>query len=138
MYKSDITKLEAVQRRFTKRLKNCSCLGYAQRLKYLNAETLEMRRLRHDLIMVFKILHGLIILDHNDFFQLSRNNYTRGHAYKLVKPICVNNARQYSFSCRIIDCWNSLSTATVNVNTVACFEEAIRHTNLNNYLYISQ
>ena len=42
-------KLEAVQRRFTKKLKGLSTLACAERLVKLNADTLELRRLKQDL-----------------------------------------------------------------------------------------
>jgi len=53
-----------------------------------------------DLIMLFKITYNLVALD---FFCLTNYTSTRGHNYKLVKPICNNNARQFSFACRRID-----------------------------------
>ena len=40
VYKSDIRKIEAVQRRFTKRLKYCSHLSYAERLNYIEDENI--------------------------------------------------------------------------------------------------
>jgi len=49
-----VTKIEAVQRRFTKRLL-CCCLQYSERLTKLGLDSLELRRLRFDLISVYKI-----------------------------------------------------------------------------------
>lgn len=68
--KSDIIKIESVQRRFTKSLKDCNHLSYADRLKYLRSDTLELRRLRNDLLTVYKMLHGLIEVNINDFFSI--------------------------------------------------------------------
>ena len=46
----DINALEIVQRQFTKRMPGMSNLTYPQRLLKLNIESLEIRRLRFDLI----------------------------------------------------------------------------------------
>ena len=57
--KRDILFIEAVQRRFTKRLPGMSNISYHVRLNLLKLESLEIRRLRSDLILVYKILFGL-------------------------------------------------------------------------------
>jgi hypothetical protein len=38
----------------------------------------------------------------NIFFQVQTANINRRHQYKIVKPVCNNNARQFSFSCHRI------------------------------------
>ena len=48
--------VEFVQKKFTKRLKGFSMLHYCERLNKLEAETLEMRRLKLDLVMYYNIL----------------------------------------------------------------------------------
>ena len=68
VYTSDISLIEAVQRRFTKRVPGMKDLSYPQRLAKLKLDTLELRRLRTDLITMFKILHNVIDIDFNDFF----------------------------------------------------------------------
>ena len=50
-----INKIESVQRRFTKRLLGLSNMSYGERLIFLKCESLEMRRMRSDLIMYYKI-----------------------------------------------------------------------------------
>ena len=55
-YLCDINKIESVQRRFTKRLKAFHSLSYVDRLKTLNTESLELRRLKTDLVTMYKIL----------------------------------------------------------------------------------
>ena len=58
--KRDIDHIETVQRRFTKRLIGMKTLSYAQRLKILNLQTLELRRLHIDLVHCYKIIFGLL------------------------------------------------------------------------------
>jgi len=59
VYKTDILLIERVQRRFTKCLLGLKDISYHDRLVILdNADTLEIRRLKVDLIMHFKIIHN--------------------------------------------------------------------------------
>ena len=82
--KKDIENLEKVQRnlrKFTKRLPGLQQLTYCQRLARLQLESLELRRLRYDLLFTYKLglIFGLIDLDVPDFFRLRRNDRYRGH-----------------------------------------------------------
>jgi len=130
VYKTDINFIERVQRRSTKRLLGLKDISYHDRLVILdNADTLEIRRLKMDLIMLFKITHNLVALDTCSFFGLT--NYTgrptRGHNYKLVKPICHNNARQFSFACRRIDAWNDLPVnVVINALSLSSFKNLLK------------
>src|SRR5664279_1748382 len=58
--KKYINLIEDVQRRFTKRIPDLFNFTYHQRLTSLNLESLEMRRLRADLTLVYRILFGSI------------------------------------------------------------------------------
>ncbi len=62
--------------------------------------TLETRRLRGDLIEVFKIMKGMEGVDASYFFDRAEGN-TRGHEWKLVKPRCRLNSRMHFFSHRL-------------------------------------
>ena len=58
--KRDVILIEQVQRRFTKRL--------VERLKRLNLEMLETRRIKSDLVMCYKIIFDIVHLNKHDFF----------------------------------------------------------------------
>ena len=60
-------------------------MTYAERLRYLDVPSLELRRLHLDLIYCYRIVFGLVDLNLCDFFQLSPVGKTRGHPYKLYK-----------------------------------------------------
>jgi len=52
---SEIISIESVQRIFTKRLAGLHNLSYSERLKELNLCSLELRRLRSDLLLCYKL-----------------------------------------------------------------------------------
>jgi len=60
-------------------------LTYGERLTRLGLTTLETRRLRGDLIEVFKIFKGFDDVKPTDFFTMSSTGL-RGHELKLYKP----------------------------------------------------
>lgn len=117
----DINLLENVQRRATKLIPNLKEKSYQDRLKILKLTTLENRRIRGDLIEVFKLLKGFTDVDFNKFFQLS-NTSTRGHSLKLHKNACSHDYRKYFFSQRVIDAWNKLPEHVVKSNSVNAFK----------------
>ena len=76
--KKDIDKLERVQARATRLINDCKNLSYENRLKYTGLTTLSERRIRGDMIEVFKILKGFSKVNYNTWFKLSVNSRTRG------------------------------------------------------------
>ena len=105
----DIEVLEKVQRRATKCVVGMKSKTYEERLKLLKLTTLERRRQRGDLIEVYKILTGKEDIDSSCLFQLASQDLNlRGHHLKLYKKPCHLNVRQYYFSQRIVNSWNSL------------------------------
>jgi len=88
---TDIRKVESVQRKFTKRLPGCSHLSYSDRLVRLNLDSLVVRRLRHDLILTYKIVFSLTDMNPEEFYTFANSNHnTRGHACCVIRSIhCV-------------------------------------------------
>ena len=66
--KKDIDLLEKVQRRATRLMTSDKSLSYTDRLLKFGLTTLETRRLRGDLIEVFKMFKGFDNITLNDFF----------------------------------------------------------------------
>jgi len=129
VYKTDINLVERVRRRFTKRLFGLKDISYHDIFVILNnADTLEIRRLKMDLIILFEITHNLVALDFCIFFGLTNYASTRGHNYKLFKPILLfhNNARQFSFACRRIDARNDLSVNAVNALSLSSLKNLLQ------------
>ncbi len=109
--KKDIIALTKVQNYFTRRLfANCR-IPYCcsdERDRYLHLETLEIRRVKADLIMVYKIIFKQVSLELNDFFEFAPDRGTRGHNFKLRANTSHLDVRQKFFACRVVNIWNLL------------------------------
>ncbi|KAK3107559.1 hypothetical protein FSP39_017306 [Pinctada imbricata] len=125
IYKKEAIGIENVQRRATKLIRSISHLTYPERLKTLGLPTLQYRRLRADMIQVYRILKGVdTIQNHTNILPIS-NSITRGHSLKISKQYCRTNVRKFSFSQRIVDCWNALPDNVVNATSVNSFKSQI-------------
>ena len=83
--------------------------------------TLETRRLRADLIEVYKIIKGYEGLDEGIFFQ-RKYSVTRGHSLKLYKQRVNKDVFKFSFGHRVIDDWNKLPEEVVNATGTNSFK----------------
>ena len=123
--KKDIHKLESVQRRATKLVKDICHQSYEDRLHHLGLPTLEYGRDRNDMIQVYKAINGIDDIDWMKLFSLAPSNSTRGHSLKLFKKQCRTTHRLHTFSSRIVDQWNSLSNSTVTAKSVNAFKSSL-------------
>ena len=121
----DIKTLKRVQRRFTRFLPCLRDLSYEDRLCHLGIESLYARRLRFDLLMVYKILHGIVNVDPSLFFKRSTDSRTRGHNYKISMFYSRLDTRKHFFSSRVIPLWNSLPDCCVNASNIAIFKSEL-------------
>ncbi len=98
-------------------------LSYIERLRLLNLEPLELRRLKFDLCMVFKLCNGLVFLpcDISKFFQLS-DSRIRGNCWRFRIPYCRSDVRKNFFSQHIISLWNSLPDRIVCSKSLKCLK----------------
>ena len=98
--------------------------GTVLRLAELNLFSLETRRLRGQLIEVFKILNEFDIVEHECMFRL-REGSTRSYGYKLElkhysRDLCGN-----FFTYSICDKWNALPSDVVNSSSVDQFKNRL-------------
>ena len=122
--KEDIDNLERVQRNFTKRIYGLSGLSYHDRLRTLHLPSIEYRRLRGDLIEVYKVLHKIYDpLTTNNLF-VQNTNSTRTNQFKLEK--CrMNKPFQSFFTNRIINTWNKLPFTVVSAEDLNTFKNRV-------------
>jgi hypothetical protein len=130
----EITQLENVQRRFTKRIHGLHDLTYAERLNALGLRSLEYRRIIFDLCMTFSICNNLVNLNFDDFFTRSPSLTTRGHEWKLLVPMCNCDTRKFFFSVRTVPVWNSLPSEAVTANNLDTFKRKLENVNLDIFL----
>jgi len=76
-------RVESVQRKFTKALPGYRDFSYDDRRKLLELDTLELRRLKFDLVMCYKIEFGSVKLKFSEFFVVAPVTITRGNPYRL-------------------------------------------------------
>ena len=89
--------LDKVQQNFTKRLPGLTNVPYSERLKILNLQSLEHRRLIIDLTETFKIINNLSSLKFDDFFSVPSYSLPRGHSFRLIVPFAATNVRKHFF-----------------------------------------
>ena len=90
-----------------------------QRLRLLNLDTLEARRLKFDLIYCYKIVFGLVRVNCDNFFVMATSR-TRGHPFKLYKGFSSSTCASF-FSERLINRWNRLPDS-VDFTSLPCFK----------------
>ena len=130
----DITLLENIQRRATKLVKGLEYLPYERRLHHLNLYSLEQRRIRGDLIEVFKLMHNERDLPADQFFKRATtiSQQPRDHSQKLYKGQSRTQLCQNFFTQRVVDQWNRLPLRVINTETVVSFKAALdKYTGIN-------
>jgi len=95
---------------------------------------LELRRLRADLILCYKILHSLVLLSSDDFFTIFRNRATRGHSYKLFLPESRVDCRKRFFAVRVVRVWNSLPDDVVSADSLPLFVGRLTSVDLGGFI----
>ena len=128
--KKDIDDLEDIQRFFTKCIIACSHLSYEDRLRKLKLPSLSYRRLRGDMIEVFKITHEIydpvstksLLVPLLPLFAVGS---TRSNGFKIVKKHTNTTAYQHFFTNRVVNYWNGLPHHVVNVDSVNSFKNAL-------------
>ena len=139
----DKNQIESVQRHFTKVIIGMKDLDYSQRLEQLNLPSLEFRRLRGDMIEVYKILHEKYDPETTSTLLTltSSNSSTRSNDFKLVKIRPNTDRFKYFFTNRVVNPWNNLPKEIVNASNVNTFKnhidlhfsEILYQTNINPY-----
>jgi hypothetical protein len=136
----DINLIENVQRSFTRKvcfLCNLPAVSYDQRLLMFNLDSLEMRRLKCDLVELFKIVHkysACSIYETLNFCHNNAYNVTRGHRLK----IAVVRTRKYSFKHffinRVLNVWNFLPDSCFHSNLISVFKNKLCNIDLSRFM----
>ncbi len=118
--------IENVQRRATKLIPGLFDLSYKERLQQLNLPSLAYRRIRGDMIEVFKLVHPELGYDATLEPLLPINTRTsRGNRFKLFHRRARIDIRKYSFGLRVTKMWNDLPDNVVCAPSVKSFEKRL-------------
>ena len=125
-YRKDINKIERVQRRCTRMLPGFKQLSYRERLNKLGLYSLERRRLRGDLIEVFKMMKGIDRVDVDKLFPLRVGKIqTRGHDMRIKGQKFRGNMRGNFFTQRVVAVWNDLPAEVVEAGSILTFKSKV-------------
>ena len=131
-----IVLIESVQRRFTKSLPGMRHISYTDRLQLLKLDSLEKRRLKTDLCLVYSLLHNLLDFDFARFFELSTYGRTRGHSWKLVAGPARIDVRRAFFANRVVKPWNALPADCASAPSLSIFKLKLSVIDLNEFLIV--
>ena len=128
--------LEKIQRRAVNLISGLKSSTYEDKLKELGILSLESRRLRADLIQVYKILKGIDDVDSPIWFTPVGNDVarpTRSTAYhgNLIAGNSRLDIRRHFFSNRVVSSWNSLPIEIKDTGTLSRFKNLLNNLLLN-------
>ena len=123
--KKDIADIEKVQRHFTKRIHCAKNLEYEDRLRLLQLPSLEFRRIRGDLIEVFKILNEKYDPVTTNSLLTRQETVLRSNKFKLQKNRVATKRYLKFFSNRVINIWNKLPNCVVDTDDLNVFKNRI-------------
>ena len=124
----DINLIERVQRRATKLVPTVDGLDYQSRLKALNLYSMEERRARGDLILMYRLMSGDINFDPARLFKMNPHKLgdkeSRLYNTMKVEPRSHANlqVRHTFFTQRVVRPWNSLPEYVVRSDDVTDFK----------------
>ena len=99
-------------------------LSYEERLQALNLFSLEKRRLRGDMISIYKYSNGDPSIG-NKLFNEKEFKMTHGHSLKLEEMRFNLKLRKGFFTVRAVRMWNSLPQAVVSAGSIDSFKKLL-------------
>jgi hypothetical protein len=133
----DVNLLESVLARYSRRVfKRCKVpyTSYTDRLNTWDMETLECRRMKLDIKLLYKFLLDRAHLNNFDLLFRVLDTKTRGHPRRLQ---LIHTARHdyllHSFLYRVVYVWNQLPETLVCAQTYGAFSKKLRLVDISNY-----
>ena len=103
---------------------------YRCKLDWVNLKSLELLRIYNEVIMVYKIFHGLVNINANELI-IRKPLYlyyisTRGHSFKRQTSLFKLDVANNQFCNRVVCNWNNLPDSIVATDTIVHFKKALR------------
>lgn len=135
--KADKDCIEKVQIKAVNAISGLKGKSYEEKLKEINLMSLDMRRLKADLIQTYKILNRIDDVKPETWFQTVGENPVRqtrltDYSLNLIKTRSRLDIRGNFFSQRVIVPWNNLPTTVKSKPTISAFKKALDKHLLNN------
>jgi ribonucleases P/MRP protein subunit RPP40 len=125
--------LEKVQIRMLKQVQGLNGTTYEQKLKEVGLETLEFRRKEADMMLVYKIMNGKVMVDRSKWFDISGDNRNVGAVTRsaadghLIKaPFAHLDLRKNFFTARVSREWNRLPATLGVAKSPTAFKNGYR------------
>ncbi|XP_062838789.1 uncharacterized protein LOC134299554 isoform X1 [Anolis carolinensis] len=123
--KGDVDKLENVQRRATKMIKGLENKPYEERLKELGMFSLQKRRLRGDMIAIYKYVRRSHREEGASLFAAALETRTLNNGFKLQERRFHLNIRKNFLTVRAVRQWNSLPRTVVEAPSLEAFKQRL-------------
>lgn len=122
----DINAIEAVQRRFTKRIHGLENMSYAARLEQLHALSLQRQRMYADMVLTYKATHSLLHCQTSDLGLAVLQSNTRGNGSRLVQRRGKSQATSALFCLRAPSTWNKIPESITSSRSIFVFKRSLR------------
>jgi len=114
-----VNALERVQKRFTRMVPGMRNFSYEDRLERLGQFSLERKRLRGDLIEMFKIMRGLDRVDREKLFPFLKGSRMReGHRFEVISKRSKCDVRKTFFTQQVVQVRNALPGSVVEPGSI--------------------
>jgi hypothetical protein len=122
------TKLEAVQRRAARYVTNSysQTSSVSAMLQELNWESLESRRTKAQLTLLYKIINDLVDIPSQPYLQPGSSRTRSQHASKFRQYSVRTNVLKFSFFPRTIPTWNTLPATVAESPSLASFRREMK------------
>ena len=123
---SDIDCLEKVQKTMVNLIPGLVGSTYQEKLSELGLDTLEDRRVRQDMVQVYRIITGKDKVDPHSMFvfygEQLRPTRMGSYPWNIVEPRCRTDMRRNFFTNRVATKWNALPREIKDAPTVNTFK----------------
>lgn len=117
--------VERIQKSMCRLIPSIRNLSYSEQLQSLGKFSLRIRRIRRQLIFMFKMLSGSLNLNFDEMFDRRLTCRTRGHNVQLTARFARRNCRLHFFSTHAIQYWNKLSPDIIDSSSLVVFKNKL-------------